>query len=226
MDRINGAGHVGHMFVMEDPLTNRPPTEVTHNWLNTIQEELVQVATMMGDPLNPESTDQLKTAIQAYVASLVAPPKGYMHVRDEKAPGTNGGGASANTTAQRELNTVVTNTIVGASLYENVMLLPAGTFIFSCRVPGFRVNQFRAHLFNVTTNEVGILGSSENANSNTATDPQQSSSIVCGLLTFSEPTQIDLRMYTQQGFSGSGFGRFVDDAVGNEVFSSVEILEV
>lgn len=41
MDRISGAGHVNHRFVTEDVATNRPPTEITDNWLNGVQEELI-----------------------------------------------------------------------------------------------------------------------------------------------------------------------------------------
>lgn len=43
MDRINGAGHVNHMFVSEDAAASRPPTEITPEWMNGVQEELVAI---------------------------------------------------------------------------------------------------------------------------------------------------------------------------------------
>lgn len=55
MHRIDGAGHVNNLFVNEDPATNRPPTEITAEWLNANQEELagfieyMQIALVKGD---------------------------------------------------------------------------------------------------------------------------------------------------------------------------------
>lgn len=43
MDRISGAGHVNNRFVSEDAAASRPPTEVTPEWLNGVQEEILGV---------------------------------------------------------------------------------------------------------------------------------------------------------------------------------------
>lgn len=67
MDRINGAGHVGHMFVAEDVPTNRPPTEITEDWLNTIQEELAAIPEGAGMTLDPNNRTQLREAIQRMI---------------------------------------------------------------------------------------------------------------------------------------------------------------
>lgn len=63
MDRTNGAGNVGRMFVAEDIATNRPPTEVTAAWLNAIQEEIAGTIEGSGAALNPASNAQLLAAI-------------------------------------------------------------------------------------------------------------------------------------------------------------------
>lgn len=65
MDRINGAGNVARMFVAEDIVTNRPPTEVTAEWLNSIQEELVSVIVASGAALDPASVTQLLDALRS-----------------------------------------------------------------------------------------------------------------------------------------------------------------
>lgn len=64
MDRINGAGHVGHMFVTEDAASGRPPTEITDDWLNGVQEEVLGVIIDQG--LVPSNADltQLCKAIK------------------------------------------------------------------------------------------------------------------------------------------------------------------
>lgn len=64
MDRINGAGHVNHLFVAEDPATNRPPTEFTPEWFNAVQEEICAPIEHVGMTLSPGDNTQLLRAIQ------------------------------------------------------------------------------------------------------------------------------------------------------------------
>lgn len=59
MDRIKGAGHVGHMFVAEDAATSRPPTEITAEWLNGVQEMLALFAEWSGQALSDSVHTQL-----------------------------------------------------------------------------------------------------------------------------------------------------------------------
>ncbi len=62
MQRINGPGHLNNMFVAEDPTINRPPTEITAEWLNQTQEELLSVIEAAG--LVPSSAVQFVSALQ------------------------------------------------------------------------------------------------------------------------------------------------------------------
>lgn len=64
MDRINGAGHVGHLFVAEDAALNRPPTEITPGWMNGVQEEMCLFIESQGIVLNPADNTQLGQAIR------------------------------------------------------------------------------------------------------------------------------------------------------------------
>lgn len=73
MDRINGAGHVGHLFVTEDPAANRPPTEVTALWLNGIQEELASFIEWAGLVLASGDNTQVRQALLAKFALLDSP---------------------------------------------------------------------------------------------------------------------------------------------------------
>lgn len=65
MDRTNGAGNVAGKFVAEDLATNRPPTEITADWLNGVQEELVAV--LLAANVQPDrlKLNQLKLALDA-----------------------------------------------------------------------------------------------------------------------------------------------------------------
>lgn len=68
MDRINGAGHLGHMFVSEDVQQGRAPTEVTPEWLNGVQEELVNlILAKPGAVLSTLDNTQLLGAVQYFI---------------------------------------------------------------------------------------------------------------------------------------------------------------
>lgn len=64
MDRISGAGHVARMFVAEDAGQNRPPTEITAQWLNNVQEEIMAVIEGQGLAPDVVTMNQLATAIK------------------------------------------------------------------------------------------------------------------------------------------------------------------
>jgi len=70
MHKIDGAGHLGHMFVMEDALINRPPTEITADFMNALQMELSNVIEWAGLVLNKGDNGQLLQALQAKFASI------------------------------------------------------------------------------------------------------------------------------------------------------------
>jgi Phage Tail Collar Domain len=65
MDRTKGAGHVAGQFVAEDLATNRPPTEITAEWLNGVQEELASVIETAGLVLNSAQSNQLLAALRS-----------------------------------------------------------------------------------------------------------------------------------------------------------------
>jgi hypothetical protein len=67
MHKIDGAGHVANSWVPEDIPTNRPPTEITSDWMNAVQEELVNVVEGAGLNLNKPDNTQLLTAINRLI---------------------------------------------------------------------------------------------------------------------------------------------------------------
>lgn len=70
MHRIDGAGHVNHLFVAEDPATLRPPTEITPEIMNAFQEELATFIEWAGIALAKGDNTQLKQALLAKFAGL------------------------------------------------------------------------------------------------------------------------------------------------------------
>lgn len=75
MNRTSGAGNIAGKFVAEDVATNRPPTEITAEWLNGVQEELLAVIAAAGIAPDVLKLNQLKLALDAiYLAKNGSSP--------------------------------------------------------------------------------------------------------------------------------------------------------
>lgn len=70
MDRTNAPGHVNHLFVAEDPATNRPPTEITAQDMNAHQEELINI--ILAAQMAPDGANnaQVIAALNAMFAKI------------------------------------------------------------------------------------------------------------------------------------------------------------
>ena len=71
MHRVDGSGHVAGMFTEGDPGLGVAPTQVTDDWLNAVQEEIVAVITGTGASLIKADNTQLYDAILKLI------PKAY-----------------------------------------------------------------------------------------------------------------------------------------------------
>lgn len=90
MQRIGGYGNINGMFVAEDMEQSRPPTAITADWLNSLQEEVATVVEQAGMALDPGSNTQLYEAIAALIASAAsgggAPSGSYLWHAGATAP--------------------------------------------------------------------------------------------------------------------------------------------
>jgi hypothetical protein len=126
-----------------------------------------------------------------------------VHVRDEKASGTDGGTFTSGAWQTRTLNTVKTNDIAGASLAANELTLPAGTYEVEAYAPAHDVTRHQARLYNVTGAAELALGSNENADPG---DAVQSTSRVRGRFTLAGTSNVRLEHRCSSTNSGNGFG--------------------
>ena len=65
MHKIDGAGHDNGRFVHENYETGRPPTEVTADWLNALQDEVSGVVQAAGLGLDKKDNQQLLKALMS-----------------------------------------------------------------------------------------------------------------------------------------------------------------
>ena len=145
-----------------------------------------------------------------------------LHVQDQKASGAQGGASAAATQNVRTLNTVVTNTITGASLATNQITLPAGTYRIWARAPAFRTNVHKIRLYNVTDAVVMIVGSSAYAS---ATYSGSSDSFIQGYrFTVSGTKAVRLDHYTLSTEATNGLG--LSTSSGDiEVYAEVMVIK-
>lgn len=128
-----------------------------------------------------------------------------MHVVDEKSAST-AGGASVAGTQTRALNTVLHNSIDGASLASNMITLPKGEYKIRARAPAFSVNIHMAFLVDDGAGSVVLTGSSEYSQNGSPTS--QTWSVVEGVLTVAAETAYRVTHTTQtaKGTNGLGVG--------------------
>ncbi|HSH17242.1 MAG TPA: hypothetical protein VLD18_14465 [Verrucomicrobiae bacterium] len=91
-----------------------------------------------------------------------------IHVQDQKAAGTDGGGFTSGAWRTRDLNTALTNEITGASLATNQITLPAGTYEARGSAPASRCDLHKTKLVDVTNTADLIIGQAAQSNSSTA----------------------------------------------------------
>ena len=145
-----------------------------------------------------------------------------LHVRDEKSAGTDGGSSTGGSVQTRDLNTVVTNEITGASLGSNQITLPSGTYYIEAYTHGYACNKHRLFLYNTTDSSYTIMGSTGYARTSNA---HQTESKLMGRFTIAAQKVFDLRQYFGSTQSGSGMG-VSEDQSRTEYYANAQIWKV
>lgn len=139
-----------------------------------------------------------------------------LHVQDQKANNTSGGNFVFGAWRTRDLNTVLTNEISGASLSANRITVPAGTYWIEASATAFQVSDHTAKLRNITAGSDVLIGTSEVS---AVADAVSSRSFVSGRFTVAGSTALELQhSCLQTGL----FGRARDLGVA-QVFADVKI---
>jgi hypothetical protein len=144
---------------------------------------------------------------------------GRFHVRDQKAVNTAGGAAAATTWNVRDLNTVIENSIQGASLATNQITLPAGTFRVSASAPGHNIAQNKLRLRDAGDTTTYLVGSSY---FNSATDNGEQNALLRGIFTLTASTALELQHYSEAVKATDGLGVQVN-ATEVEVYADIVI---
>lgn len=92
-----------------------------------------------------------------------------LHVQDLKGTSEDGGEPTGGVWNQRDLNTVLTNTISGASLSGDEITLPAGEYLIKAGAPAFDTENNRLRLRNITDGVTELLSPNHHADATSGT---------------------------------------------------------
>lgn len=147
-----------------------------------------------------------------------------LHIQDQKAANTHGGTFTLGAWRTRDLNTVLTNEISGASLSTNVITLPVGTYYCDGSAPCYQVRGHKARLYKTNGTPVDlIIGLSGFVNNTSAA---LGYSFITGRFTISEESTIELQHRSNYTKATNGFGVRVNLDSKVEVYSDIRIWKI
>jgi hypothetical protein len=178
----------------------------SNNPINLSGSAQVYILARAQDILNPANNLSDVQSGEASRASLGAMSNYVLHMQDQKSSGTSGGGLTSGGFTQRALNTVVTNTITGASLSSNQFTLPAGTFLLHALVPGYFCGFHQGLIYDVSGAADFIYGTPEYSPASGVADSSQTTSKIRKIFTIgsSKTFEVEQRCSTTNSSNGRG----------------------
>ena len=126
-----------------------------------------------------------------------------LHVIDEKADNNAGGASTTGSYLTRDLNTVVTNEITGASLASDQISLPAGTYYIQAAVPAYESIAILAKLYNITDSADELIGHGTGVAGNLGVGGW---SFVIGRFTIADTKVFEIQMRFGRAKANNGMG--------------------
>ena len=146
----------------------------------------------------------------------------YLRVQDQKTSGSQGGTFTSGAYQTRTLNTVVSNSITGASLSSNQITLPEGEYYIMATLPGHQVDFHRGRLQNITDATTIINSPNERTNN---IDTVMTRALVCGYFTIAQSRVFELQHRCSVTRGTDGFGAAASFGI-EEIYSDVKIWKV
>ena len=162
------------------------------------------------------------SGVLSFVSSGGKFESALLHVRDEKASGTQGGSSTSGSFQTRTLNTVVTNEISGASLSSNQIVLPSGTYFIYGTTPVYAGDQIKTKLRNITDSTDAIIGGTDYTVSGYG---GYCRSIISGRFTISAQKTFEIQNRVGTSNAVTGYGVTSSFSL-TEVYSDVQIWKV
>jgi len=156
-------------------------------------------------------------------ATVLSSTGNYFLAFDSKGVNTPGGTFTSGAWRTRELNTVKSNSISGASLASNQITLPAGTYRVKAQAPASYVDQHQIRLANITDTTDLAAGTPQNAP--TSSDVFNSWSFMVDEFTIAGTKVIELQHHCVTTKATDGFGFQNSFSISN-VYAIIELWKV
>ena len=144
----------------------------------------------------------------------------FMHIQDQKPSGTTGGSAVAGKQT-RVLNTILENTIIGASLSSNQIVLPAGEYFIEAYSTAGRINSNKLFIQNITDGVTELYG---NSGLTQSTPDITVPVFINGKLSVASLKTFELQHYANFAYATYGLGYATGQGI--EVYSDIKIWKV
>ena len=146
--------------------------------------------------------------------------KRLLHVQDLKAVNVDGGTFTGASYETRDLNTITSSGIPGATLVNNQIILSPGTYYAEFVAPAFDVGRHKGYFYDVTANTTRILGSAEHAD---LAGNVGNSSVGAGKFTIVVESAIEIRHRGATTKTTIGFGCASNQGSFQELYTDVRI---
>jgi len=146
-----------------------------------------------------------------------------LHIQDQKSQDTSGGSFTSGAYRTRDLNTIITNDIPGASLASDQIILPAGKYFVIWTAPAHAVDRNRSRLYDTTGSAVLVFSSNDYAGSGSLAMDQ---SIGGGIFTLSVQSVLELQHQCEETYATYGFGLACNFSGESEIYSDIKIWKI
>lgn len=163
--------------------------------------------------LNKETLDAVRGTLERKV----------FHIVDAKAYNVSGGSSIQDAWQTRILNTVISNSISGASLSSNRFTLPAGTYLIQAEAPCYKGDQHQIRLYNYTDSAQVGLGTIEYGQNGLTVENK---SILWLIFTITGSKAFEIQHIIEDAYSSHGLGVQNDSFSLNNYFTQVWIEKV
>lgn len=200
---------------------------LTYNGTTLILPSGANITTTAGDTCIAASDNSGNWRVYAYTRAdgspLIPSSAQVLIVADQKASGTPGGGPLTGAWRLHTLNTVLYNSISGASLAANQVTLPAGKYLVQGWATGYGIGNFQTKIWNATlTANTTVIGA--NAQSSSGTGAEGSSSLM-GEMVLATVTLLELHQQASTSNATDGYGQACSFGV-VEVYASVSFTKI
>ncbi len=166
------------------------------------QWDFVEVVwTQNAGTVNVLADERTHFSANARPTIIVAVP--HVVVKDSKAQNTAGGTFTSGADQTRDLNTLDADSAGLATVASNQVTLPAGTYRFFIRAPGYQCGAHQAFLYNVTDSTEIKRGTTETSGATSATT---TASVIEGRMVLSGSRALEVRHRCTTTSTTNGFG--------------------